>query len=262
MAEEKALEMVEVMSGVACFLPLCDRLAVAGLCKAYFESEGMWFALYSCRFGFFSLEKGGVSWRESYRERVLRPLPADVVEVSWHGKFNLSFGAGDEARTVRAGRSWWSAKIVKVQEPFYKVIYPGWSQGWDEWVKRSRVRWPSEAASKKTAAKVGANVEIIFKPDTWHIRPPVWLEAQVLRQRKRKLLIAPLPMKKSNKQFWIDRSEVYEARTNFLQGDDDTPQEPYADQKYHSHRKRLSKYLKKRLRKALRFSEKLRHLLF
>ena len=215
------------------------------------DSDALWHRFYSFRFGdekrltssdeeeWGQSRKKRSSWRESYWRRLEQPQPDDCVEVSWHGKFNLSLGT--DSRTVRAGCSWWAARVVLVVEPFYKVSYPGWSSSWDEWVKRSRVRWPA-VEFRSAKAKKGEDVEICFRPESWQTRPPVWLEARIVRARKSRLLIMPLPAQTKNKKFWIDSDKVCASRTNRRDDDDDDS----------------FKCLRPRYRQAIALSERIR----
>ena len=82
-----------------------------------------------------------------YCERLVDPRPGDGVEVAWEGTFNLLC---HEAVTTYEGRAWWSAVIVEATEDLYKIHYPQWDATvWDEWVPRSRVRWPAKPGSDK-----------------------------------------------------------------------------------------------------------------
>mmetsp|Transcript_19733 Transcript_19733/g.63457 ORF Transcript_19733/g.63457 Transcript_19733/m.63457 type:complete len:262 (+) Transcript_19733:201-986(+) len=203
--------MLELVGEICGYLPESQRLEVGSLSKLLRDSDAVWHGLYALRFGDERRVTTRGSWRASYCRRVEEPMAEDVVEVSWHGKFNLSLG-GRDSRTVRAGCSWWAARVVGVEtNSRYKVSYPGWSAGWDEAVDRSRVRWPA-ADLKCAEAKSGDDVEICFRPESWQTRPPVWLEARVLRTRKQRLLIVPLPATTKNKKFWIDEDKVCASR--------------------------------------------------
>lgn len=166
-------------------------------------NDNHWRLFYNMKFGFTFKDMVTINYFKSYALRLKHPFLNDDVEIAWRGKFRL------EGLDVYRGLAWWRAKIVDrhVAQDKYKVHYDGWDSRWDEWVPRSRVRWPFNPKTTCDGSfKIIKRDEVI---EVWcqgnHV-PGAWLEARVKRIRGNRLQLDKVQM--NELPLWVDQHLV------------------------------------------------------
>jgi hypothetical protein len=76
-----------------------------------------------------------------------------TVFLSWDRVKKITFKSHPAGSTVDVlwGGTWYRAKILKVEDGFHWITYPGWPSVWDEWVMDDRIRTTTASGpAKKT----------------------------------------------------------------------------------------------------------------
>lgn len=130
-----------------------------------------------------------------YRSRVLTPMLLDRVEVIWKGKFRLDYDA------IYSGLGWWTAEVISHRDRHLKIRYPGWSERWEEWVPRSKIRMA-------TGGDIDSDITVGDVVEVWctgqHVSG-VWLLCQVKKIKRGKYGFDNVC---STGMMWADRSRV------------------------------------------------------
>ena len=166
-------------------------------------NDNHWKFFYNMKFSISVKDMEIINYLKAYSHRLQHPFLNDAVEIAWRGKFRL------EGLDVYRGLAWWRAKIVDrhVAQDKYKVHYDGWDSRWDEWVPRSRVRWPFNFKTTCDGSlKIIKRDEVI---EVWcqgnHV-PGAWLEARVKRIRGTRLQLDKVQM--NELPLWVDQHLV------------------------------------------------------
>ena len=102
----------------------------------------------------------------------------------------------------------------------YKVHYEGWEDRWDEWVCRSRIRWPFHHTTSCNGASTIINRDDVV--EVWcqgRIVPGAWLEARVKRIRGARLQLDKIQM--NELPLWVNQHQVRVLVRPFDQEDND-----------------------------------------
>ena len=181
------------------------------------RNETHWKIFYEIKFPIRNrIEQAITSYYAAYRYRLLNPFIGDCVELAWRGKFRL------EGLDVYRGLAWWHGKVVDrhVAQGKYKVHYDGWEDKWDEWITRSRVRWPlNPKKSCDGASKIIKRDEIIEVWCQGNVVPGAWLEARVKRIRGSRLQLDKVQM--NELPLWVNQDQVRVLKCSFDQDGDD-----------------------------------------
>ena len=80
------------------------------------------------------LEVNGSSWKIHYDGY------GDNYD-EWVGtdRIKLAYKKGDKIQ-VKSGSTWYKSTIIEVNGSKYKIHYDGWSDSWDEWVGKDRMK--------------------------------------------------------------------------------------------------------------------------
>ena len=142
----------------------------------------------------FDLRKSSDTAR-MYRSRILTPLVLDRVEVMWKGKFRLDDNA------IYSGLGWWTAEVLAHRDKCIKIRYPGWSERWEEWVPRSKIRL---AVGGDIDSDIKAN-DIVEVWCTGQYVPGVWLLCQVKKIKRGRYGFENVC---STGMMWVERSRI------------------------------------------------------
>ena len=97
--------------------------------------------------------------------------------------------------------------FIIVHKGKYKVHYDGWEDRWDEWVTRSRVRWPfNPTTTCNGTSKIIKRDDVVEVWCQGRIVPGAWLEARVKRIRGARLQLDKIQM--NELPLWVNQHQV------------------------------------------------------
>lgn len=106
--------------------------------------------------------KLSIAFYDYSHETLATALPSTVAPLDFK-----TYPVGSELDVTWGGKVF-EAKVLKVEDGFHYITYPGWATTWDEWVTSARINGPRTEGTAASKVKV-----------EWHEQ---WWDAVVLRQ--------------------------------------------------------------------------------